>query len=76
MRRRATLLLFMVLFLVVITIAASALPGKYVASRLRAPFHYSSCEWAMKISPRNLEWFQTRQQAIQAWHWPCKVCNP
>ncbi len=69
-------LLFIVLFSLLYITAASALPGKYLASRLRVPFHYPSCEWAQKIAPENRQWFQTRQQAIQARHRPCKVCAP
>lgn len=68
--------LLVILFSILFIAAASALPGKYLASRLRVPFHYPSCEWAQKIAPENRQWFQTRQQAISAGHRPCKVCNP
>lgn len=49
---------------------------RYVASRVRLPFHRPDCKWAAKISPKNLEVFETREQAIAAGHRPCKVCNP
>ena len=75
MPKKKTLLLA-ILFSIICIAAASALPGKYLASRLRAPFHYPSCERAQKIAPENRQWFQTRQQAINAGHRPCKVCNP
>lgn len=49
---------------------------KYVASKKRAPFHYPWCRWAKQISPHNLQTFSSREEAIQAGHRPCKVCNP
>ena len=63
------------------TPAADARPAttpavNYVASRVRLPFHRPDCKWAAKISPKNLEVFETREQAIEAGHRPCKVCNP
>jgi len=48
----------------------------HVASANRAPFHRTICKWADKISPRNLQTFRTRQEAIRAGHRPCKVCKP
>ncbi len=49
---------------------------KYVASRIRAPFHYLSCEWAKRISPENVVYYTTREEAIKAGHRPCRICNP
>ena len=49
---------------------------KYVASKKRIPFHYPWCLWAKQISPYNLQTFSSREEAIQAGHRPCKVCNP
>ena len=48
----------------------------YVASVNREPFHKPSCRWAEKISDKNLQTFQTRDEAIKAGHRPCKVCKP
>jgi Metal binding domain of Ada len=48
----------------------------YVASVIREPFHRSTCKWADKISPSNLQTFKTRAEAIKAGHRPCKVCKP
>jgi micrococcal nuclease len=48
----------------------------FVASVLREPFHKPSCEWAKKISAKNLETFKTRDEAVKAGHRPCKVCRP
>lgn len=56
-----------------------AIPKKqmnYVASVKRDPFHKPSCKWAKKISSLNLDEYETRQQAINAGHRPCKVCKP
>jgi len=49
---------------------------KYVASRLKEPFHYPTCRWAQKISEENLIGFKTRQQALDSGRRPCKVCKP
>jgi hypothetical protein len=49
---------------------------KYVASRAAGPFHLPTCVSAQRISPNNLETFETREAAIAAGHTPCKVCNP
>lgn len=48
----------------------------YVASRNREPFHKATCRWAKKISPANVEQFNSRKQAVKAGHRPCKVCRP
>lgn len=49
---------------------------QYVASSVRLPFHRPDCKWAAKISEKNLQEFETREEAIAAGHRPCKVCNP
>jgi hypothetical protein len=49
---------------------------RYVASKVRFPFHRSDCKWAHRISERNLEVFETREEAIAAGHRPCKECRP
>jgi hypothetical protein len=56
--------------------AAQAPQANYVASKVRMPFHRSDCKWAQKISPKNLEVFETREQAIAAGHRACKICQP
>jgi len=58
------------------TLLTASGDARYVASRLREPFHYSWCKWAQKISESNKERFRTREEALQAGHRPCKVCNP
>lgn len=49
---------------------------RYVASRVRFPFHRPGCKWAARISPKNLQVFATREEAIAAGHRPCKECQP
>lgn len=57
-------------------IATPAANIQYVASRARQPFHRPDCNWAQKVSAKNLQVFETREQAIAAGHRPCKVCRP
>lgn len=73
MRRRV--LLGLVLLLALLG-SLQAEPKPYVASKLRAPFHLLSCQWAHKIAPENQVFFATREEAIRAGHRPCHVCNP
>lgn len=76
MKKKIPLILLVLFFVAFLLGIANGFPGKYVASKLRHPFHYPSCEWAPKIDFHNMQWFQTRQEAIRAGHRPCKVCNP
>jgi micrococcal nuclease len=63
--------------LAVLLLAACALAEpQYVASSLREPFHVTSCKWAQRISPHNAVYYNTRDEAINDGHRPCKVCNP
>ena len=64
-------------FLAALFLAAAVLAApQYVASVHKEPFHRVSCRWARKISPKNAVYYNTREEAIQAGHRPCKVCNP
>lgn len=58
--------------LVVLLLAAP----QYVVSVNKEPFHRISCRWAQKISPKNAIYYNTREEAIQDGHKPCKVCRP
>lgn len=61
----------------VLLLAAAVLAApQYVASVNKEPFHRVSCRWARKISPKNAVYYNTREEAIQDGHRPCKVCNP
>ena len=63
--------------LVVLLLAAAVLAApQYVASINKEPFHRVSCRWARKISPSNAVYYNTRQEAINDGHRPCKVCRP
>jgi methylphosphotriester-DNA--protein-cysteine methyltransferase len=57
-------------------LAADQKQPAYVASANREPFHKPACEWAKKISAKNLEAFKSREEAVKAGHRPCKVCRP
>ncbi len=50
--------------------------GAYCASKNSTVFHLPTCEHAQKISPGNLIWFKTRQEAIGTGRRPCRVCRP
>lgn len=58
------------------TTGAAAREKPYVASAIREPFHKNSCKWAAKIAEDNLVGYDTRQEAIDDGHRPCKVCRP
>ena len=63
--------------LAALLLAAAVLAApQYVASANREPFHRLSCRWAQKIGPKNAVYYNTRQEAIQDGHRPCKVCRP
>ncbi|HEY8751571.1 MAG TPA: Ada metal-binding domain-containing protein [Tepidisphaeraceae bacterium] len=57
-------------------IAVQSPQANYVACQVRMPFHRPDCKGAQKISPKNLEVFETREQAIAAGHRPCRECQP
>lgn len=48
----------------------------YYASAKTDKFHKPSCEWAQKISSKNLVTFNSRDEAIASGRSPCEVCNP
>lgn len=72
MLKRITLSTLAVLFLAAAVLAAP----QYVASVNKEPFHRISCRWAQKISPKNAVYYNTREEAVQDGHRPCKVCRP
>jgi len=55
---------------------AAARGQAYLASVNREPFHRPSCQWAAKISTRNLAGYDSPQAAIDDGHRPCKSCRP
>lgn len=71
--KKRIVLSFVVLFLLAAAVLAAP---QYVASINKYPFHRVSCRWAQKISPHNAVYYNTREEAVQAGHRPCKVCNP
>ena len=49
---------------------------QYIASRMRQPFHHISCRWAQQIVSSNAIYYETRDEAIDDGHRPCKTCHP
>jgi hypothetical protein len=59
---------------------AAAIAGvpqyKFVASKNSDKYHFPSCKWALRISPKNLVKFKSAKEALGAGYIPCKVCKP
>jgi hypothetical protein len=53
-----------------------AVESKFVASKNSKVFHKPDCQFALKILPKNLVSYATRDEAIAAGKRPCKTCNP
>jgi hypothetical protein len=47
---------------------------QYVASASSGKYHVCGCEWAQKISEKNLVCYPTKQQAEADGKTPCRVC--
>ncbi len=58
-----------------LTLPAVAAP-QYIASIKQAPFHRLSCGWGRKIEEHNAVYYETREEAINDGHRPCKTCKP
>jgi competence protein ComEC len=56
--------------------STTATTGAYVGSIKSDKYHYPSCRYAEKISPDNMVWFQTVEEAQAAGYQPCGVCKP
>ena len=48
----------------------------FAASKKSEVFHNPDCEWAQKISPKNLVEYDTYKQAVTAGKRPAHCCNP
>ncbi len=48
----------------------------FVASKKSEVFHNPDCEWAQKISPKNLIEYETYDQATEDGRRPARCCNP
>jgi len=46
-------------------------PGKYVASKTGKKFHVPKCEWAKKINPKKMVWFDDKKQAKSKGYGDC-----
>lgn len=57
-------------------IFAQTKDAKYIGSSKSDKYHYTTCEWAKKISSSNLVIFKTVAEATNAGYKACKVCKP
>jgi micrococcal nuclease len=73
MKRKIVLPVVVTLFFLLATFALSA---EYWGSRNSNIYHYPTCKWAQKISPKNLVEFATPTAAASAGYRACKVCKP
>lgn len=56
--------------------SASTPEAIYTGNKNTRKFHYSSCHHAGRISPHNVIYFNTREEAVSGGYVPCKVCKP
>jgi len=56
--------------------SSSTSSGSVLASRIRFIYHRPSCEWANKISHRNLVTFRSVAEAKQRGYRACRMCRP
>jgi methylphosphotriester-DNA--protein-cysteine methyltransferase len=62
--------------IILLFFATFAFGAEFWASKNSNKYHYPSCQYAQKISPKNLIKFESPEQAIKAGYVPCKVCKP
>lgn len=74
--KNKTLVCLGVIVFVAVAFAAYGEGVQYFASQNSTKYHRSICEWAKKISPRNLITFSSPEEAIKAGFTPCSVCQP
>lgn len=77
-RRVRKIVQIMFVFGVVLSFVCLSLAAeyKYIDSSKSNKYHYPLCEWAAKISPKNLVTFLSAKEALDAVYAPCKVCGP
>lgn len=61
--------------LLVTIIFAQTKDAKYVGSKNSDKDHYTTCQWAKKISSSNLVTFKTVDEAKKAGYKACRVCR-
>ena len=64
------------ILVLVFAFAIAAFAAEFVGSAKSNKYHYPSCVWAKKISPKNLVQFSSAKDAQQKGYRPCKVCKP
>jgi methylphosphotriester-DNA--protein-cysteine methyltransferase len=48
--------------------------GRFVASKLRPKFHRPDCKWMRNVSPENMIWFESHEEAAKEFK-PCGTCR-
>lgn len=71
----STIIIIGLIFSIIVPLVGSS-SGYYVGSINSDVYHYPSCSYADRISPNNLIYFDTPEDAINAGYRPCKVCKP
>lgn len=72
--RRKIALMGIVLSLIIFSVFAFS--AEYWGSKNSNKYHYPTCKWAQKISPKNLVKFSSPEEAVKAGYVACKVCKP
>jgi len=58
------------------TVEVAPTEHKYVASKNSNIFHKAECSSAKRIAAKNLVYYKSRDEAINAGKRPCKICKP
>ncbi|MBW2966553.1 hypothetical protein KY342_05605 [Candidatus Woesearchaeota archaeon] len=53
-------------------IKTNFIPGKYIASETGKKYHIPKCDWAKKISKKNIVWLNDKQEARKKGYKACK----
>lgn len=68
--------LIALILVLVFAFSIAAFATEFVGSAKSNVYHYPSCVWAKRISPKNLMQFNSAKDAQQKGYRPCKVCKP
>jgi micrococcal nuclease len=82
MRKSRPIFIILVVIAIMLTGCSQSQPTStqseqiFVGSAKSNKYHYSTCEWALKIKPENEVTFNSSEEARNAGYIPCKVCSP
>lgn len=74
--KKKFLVLMSILMLVGLMAASTVLSSDYIGNSNTGKFHYASCRYVNRMNEEHKVYFDTREDAIDAGHVPCKVCRP